>query len=123
MISCQWPQTRRKYSLTTIRKTYYTIVQILVSHQWSQMGARHSSTRTFWSYCYCLDISVHFFFFKIIFLALSNITVRNHFGTKRSLATLFQFVAHFPLVRIEDSSRNRFALNFIQRIACFIVFS
>ena len=39
------------------------------------------------------------------------------------VATLFRFVARFARVRIEDSSRNRFALNGIQGIACFIVFS
>ena len=32
-----------------------------------------------------------------------------------SVATLFRFVARFARVRIEDSSRNRFALNGIQR--------
>ena len=32
-----------------------------------------------------------------------------------SVATLFRFVARFNRVRIEDSSRNRFALNAIQR--------
>ena len=45
----------------------------------------------------------------------SDVTVQNHFGTKRSVATLFQFVARFARVRIEDSSWNRFALNGIQR--------
>ena len=40
-----------------------------------------------------------------------------------SVATLFRFVARFGCVRIKDSSRKRFALNGIQRIACFIVFS
>ena len=46
---------------------------------------------------------------------LSDVTVQNHFGTKRSVATLFRFVARFARVRIEDSSRNRFVLNGIQR--------
>ena len=55
-------------------------------------------------------------------LFYSGATVQNHFGTKRSVATLFQFVTGSAQVRIEDSSRNRFALNGIQRIACFIVF-
>ena len=32
-----------------------------------------------------------------------------------SVATLFRFVARFARVRIEESSRNRFALNGIQR--------
>ena len=32
-----------------------------------------------------------------------------------SVATLFQFVGRFARVRVEDSSRNRFALNGIQR--------
>ena len=40
-----------------------------------------------------------------------------------SVATLFGSVARFARVRIEDSSRNRLALNGIQRIACIIVFS
>ena len=40
-----------------------------------------------------------------------------------SVATLFRFVARFARVRIEDSSRNRFTLDGIQGIACFIVFS
>ena len=39
------------------------------------------------------------------------------------LAMLIRFVARFARVRIEDSSRNRFVLNGIQGIACFIVFS
>ena len=54
--------------------------------------------------------------------ALSDVTVQKHFGTKRSVATLFRFVAYFGCVRIEDSSGNRFVLNGIQRIACFILF-
>ena len=37
--------------------------------------------------------------------------------------TLFRFVARFARVRIEESSRNRFALNSIQVITCFIFFS
>ena len=32
-----------------------------------------------------------------------------------SVAMLFQFVARFARVKIEDSNRNRFALNGIQR--------
>ena len=36
---------------------------------------------------------------------------------------MFRFVARFARVRIEDSRRNRFALNGIQGIALFIVFS
>ena len=40
-----------------------------------------------------------------------------------SVATLFRFVARFARRRIEDSSFNRFALNGIQEIAGFIVFS
>ena len=39
------------------------------------------------------------------------------------VAMLFRFVARFTRGRIEDSSFNRFALNGIQEIACFIVFS
>ena len=53
--------------------------------------------------------------------ALSDVTVPNHFGTKRSVATLFRFVARFARITIEDSNRNRFVLNGIQRIACFFV--
>ena len=43
--------------------------------------------------------------------------VLNFFFTVASffVATLFRFVARFTRVRIEDSSRNRFALNDIQR--------
>ena len=41
----------------------------------------------------------------------------------KSVATLFRFVARFARARIEDSSRNRFALNGIKGIACLIVFS
>ena len=37
-------------------------------------------------------------------------------------ASSFWFIASFTRVRIEDSSRNRVALNGIQRITCFIVF-
>ena len=40
------------------------------------------------------------------------------FQIRFSGATLFRFVARFARVRIEDSSRNRFALNGIERIAC-----
>ena len=40
-----------------------------------------------------------------------------------SVATLFRSVARFARGRIEDSSFNRFALNGVQEIACFIVFS
>ena len=40
-----------------------------------------------------------------------------------SVATLFPFVARFARGRIEDSSFNRFALNGIQEITCFIVIS
>ena len=40
-----------------------------------------------------------------------------------SVATLFWFVARFARVRIEKSSRNRFVLNDIQGIACFIVYT
>ena len=49
-----------------------------------------------------------------------------HFSARTircSEATLFRFVARFARSRIEDSSFNRFALNGIQEIACFIVFS
>ena len=53
-----------------------------------------------------------------------------HFGARTfffqircSAATLFRFVARFARGRIEDSSFNRFALNGIREIACFIVFS
>ena len=35
---------------------------------------------------------------------------------------LLRLVARFARVRIENSSRNRFALNGIQRIACFTFF-
>ena len=42
------------------------------------------------------------------------------FQLRFSVATLFQFVARFARVRIEDSNRNSFALNGIQGIACFI---
>merc|ERR1719154_167249 len=45
------------------------------------------------------------------------------FQIRCSAATLFRFVARFARGRIEDSSFNRFALNGIQEIACFIVFS
>ena len=48
------------------------------------------------------------------YFPLSEVRVQNHFGTKRSVATLFRFVTRFARVRIEDSSRNRFALNCIQ---------
>ena len=37
------------------------------------------------------------------------------FFIRFSVATLFRFVARFARIRIEDSSRNRFALNMIQR--------
>ena len=37
------------------------------------------------------------------------------FQLRFSVATLFRFVARFAHVKIEDSSRNRFALNGIQR--------
>ena len=47
----------------------------------------------------------------------------NFFLLRFSVTTLFRFVARFARVRIKDSSRNRFALNGIQGIACFIVFS
>ena len=40
-----------------------------------------------------------------------------------SIATVFRFVDRFARVGIEESSRNRFVLNGIQGIACFIVFS
>ena len=40
-----------------------------------------------------------------------------------SAPPLFRFVASFARVWIEDSSRNRFALNGIQGIASFIDFS
>ena len=40
-----------------------------------------------------------------------------------SVATVFRFVARYARVRIEDSSRNRFVLNGIQGIVCFIVYS
>ena len=39
-----------------------------------------------------------------------------------SFVRLFRFVARFARVRIEDSSLNRFVLNGIQGIACFIIF-
>ena len=46
---------------------------------------------------------------KIIMIILKKMQLRF------SVATLFRFVARFTRVRIEDSSRNRFALNGIQR--------
>ena len=39
------------------------------------------------------------------------------------VTTLFRFVDRFARGKSEDSSRNRFALNGIKIIACFIVFS
>ena len=45
------------------------------------------------------------------------------FWIRFSVATLFQFVARFARGKIEDPCFNRFALNGIQEIACFIVFS
>ena len=39
------------------------------------------------------------------------------------IATLFRFVVRFARGRIEDSSFNRFVLNGIQEIACFIASS
>ena len=64
---------------------------------------------------------------------LSFIMPYNYFKKKKnkykinllrfSVTALFRFVARFTRGRIEDSSRNRFALNGCQRIACFIVFS
>ena len=69
-----------------------------------------------------LHIIVFIIFSAIYETRLSDITVQNHFDTKRSVATLFRFVAYFGCVRIEDSSGNRFVLNGIQRIACFILF-
>ena len=57
-------------------------------------------------------------------LGAGTIGLMNFFFQIRfSVATLFRFAAHFAHVRIEDPSRSRFALNGIQGITCFIVFS
>ena len=86
---------------------------------------RHSKTLR--KICYNYNVSCQHSLknlWKVIFHQrwLSNGTVQNHFGTKRSVATLFRFVAHFTRVWIEDCNRNRFELNGIKKIACFIVF-
>ena len=53
-----------------------------------------------------------------------TIGCQNFFSSIRfSVASLYRFVARFARDRIEDPSFNRFTLNGIQEIACFIVFS
>ena len=71
----------------------------------------------------CIHDTVLWFFFSIE--PISNLPckfkkIKNLL--RFSVATLFRFVARFARDRIEDPSFNRFALNGIQEIACFIVF-